>query len=1121
MRPEKHRQRSYGAAVSRGRMFLKARLAWLPGFPVVAEAGKGEVLWVCMRQREQVLLTREHLHDATYTWSKLTRHYVHVLPKLVDEVEAWVEGLPQLLEWLKGIVHRGEPLPLSLFEMEEQQHGFSHHAIEQAHVLGQREAALRPLLGALSWYLYLTPSLLPQALSWVEENAAVLRVILGQRSTTKGLMAALMLWQLAYRDGNRRVKPLLCWLASQDHFNLCIADQVSYIEAELKKQKKKKNLAKGIELSQARSTIGDRIVAFVAWVASQEKAIGRRALDLFAVLLSDELPTAWLGWWKQIHPLLEQTKGGLSLTETSQQVEQRVENAYKSIEQLIKDAPPRPYFKKLIALIRKAAHHRAFCEEAIPTLKQLPLVQGQILVRAAFFQHWVRRVESKPHQTIIFLTAFRPFLAQHRHHTGLLHPWQNVLDHWNHSMQLGSWCLGHDLDPDNQISARQMLPIFFDALAQCAYKFDKPLAHKHGELILSLVCHTNESNLAQNYFFELMKINPNKCYFSEDILRCAHLLSQREASFAPLVYALDKAEQQEYNVGKMMLLVEKHFAHSGWVNLTRDLILDGEWKALCIVAQEITALQALQQDVKLPAPPSTDTLPTWCQRYPTDFVPSLAVLLAMKTDAKPIVARILDKQYPNPARVEQEIVVIQDLLNKEPDNHKLAKRLENLRARLAAPVPVSPARFARLQAKLQRAARHAVFQCWREQLDEALHRQICQVLGLEQMPEWFFEPRQLRVLSALFTLPTAFRELGLRLLHRRCGSPPWTLIDEPANQAFIEQVERQGIILAPWLNPPQSRLYTGKNGRKVYLEFEDDPLEIFQMGEHFNTCLSIGASNFFSVFANVADINKHVIYARDKQKRVVGRCLLALTKEGYLLTFADYCHDPELGFDEMVASAIQELATKIGTAIVLRGDVPSLVAPDWYDDGPIDLCNRFAFLEAKSAFRRSLKNIEASRLVNLLTTNFHPLPLNAYTLTLILALNEFETRPELILPLLLFVEQYKEELSDHMLLHTAYLSHQAGASDFAYRVIRQRALPYLLKFHRQQGHLPTHFMVLLITLQPSVGLQILRRTRARGIRTDYDETHPTRLTLFAQAYDVLGRHAGAERLHKKANYVTR
>lgn len=61
-----------------------------------------------------MVLTREHVHDATYTWSKLTRHYVHVLPKLVDEVEPWVEGLPQLLAWLKRAIHHGEALPFGM-----------------------------------------------------------------------------------------------------------------------------------------------------------------------------------------------------------------------------------------------------------------------------------------------------------------------------------------------------------------------------------------------------------------------------------------------------------------------------------------------------------------------------------------------------------------------------------------------------------------------------------------------------------------------------------------------------------------------------------------------------------------------------------------------------------------------------------------------------------------------------------------------------------------------------------------------------------------------------------------------------------------------------------------------
>ena len=82
--------------------------------------------------------------------------------------------------------------------------------------------------------------------------------------------------------------------------------------------------------------------------------------------------------------------------------------------------------------------------------------------------------------------------------------------------------------------------------------------------------------------------------------------------------------------------------------------------------------------------------------------------------------------------------------------------------------------------------------------------------------------------------------------------------------------------------------WTGSNGRNVVLAFEHDPLEIFQMGWHFSTCLSPGVFNFFSVFSNAADINKQVVYARDEQGRVVGRCLLALTEDGNLLTFEPY-----------------------------------------------------------------------------------------------------------------------------------------------------------------------------------------------------------------------------------------
>jgi len=217
----------------------------------------------------------------------------------------------------------------------------------------------------------------------------------------------------------------------------------------------------------------------------------------------------------------------------------------------------------------------------------------------------------------------------------------------------------------------------------------------------------------------------------------------------------------------------------------------------------------------------------------------------------------------------------------------------------------------------------------------------------------------------------------------------------------------------------------------------------------------------------------------------------------------------------MIAQLAEELAAQMGAPVLWRGKVPCLMAPDWYDDGPQDLCNRFVFLQKDSSFRKSLKSITPNALIAALTKAFDPLALNALTLPLILELDELEERPELILPLLPFIESC-QELSDNVWLRAARLAHQAGASGFAQRVLRSRAVPYLLKLHKQQQGLDSEAITLLIKLAPSAALQMLRRTRQRGVQSDHDETDPTRRESLAQAHEALGRPLRAKRLRENA-----
>ena len=368
-------------------------------------------------------------------------------------------------------------------------------------------------------------------------------------------------------------------------------------------------------------------------------------------------------------------------------------------------------------------------------------------------------------------------------------------------------------------------------------------------------------------------------------------------------------------------------------------------------------------------------------------------------------------------------------------------------------------------------------------------------------------------MEALFQLPPSYKKLGIRLLHKRCGPPPWNLIEDPKNQAFLKQLRDLGINTDPWIQPHRPLERIGKNGIKVKLIFEEDPLEIFYMGGHFKTCLSPGDCNFFSVITNAADINKQVVYAYDERDRVVGRCLLALTEDGKLQTFEPYCHDKSVKFDKIIGELADDLARQMNTFVVLKGNVPSLVAPDWYDDGPQDLCNRFEFLKSNSTFRKSLKNIDLTDLISSLKTAFNPLALNALTLNQVIWLSELDDRPELVIPLIPLIKQCRG-LSDETWVRAARLAYLAGEYKFAYEVIIRQALPYLLRQHRLYDFLDCNIIELLIEINPSKALRALRKTRQRGIRSDEQETDLERRELLAKAHEALGRIIRAKNLRE-------
>jgi len=75
------------------------------------------------------------------------------------------------------------------------------------------------------------------------------------------------------------------------------------------------------------------------------------------------------------------------------------------------------------------------------------------------------------------------------------------------------------------------------------------------------------------------------------------------------------------------------------------------------------------------------------------------------------------------------------------------------------------------------------------------------------------------------------------VLQARTGPRPWDLRDDPPNGAFLAAMRDTGLDPAPWLDDATTTVVT-PDGQPLALALCSDPLEVFAMGAHFETCLS-------------------------------------------------------------------------------------------------------------------------------------------------------------------------------------------------------------------------------------------------------------------------------------------
>lgn len=1086
--PRKKRLGTKAIANARGRMYMKAGLGWMPGFPLRPDAQKVRWMHVPLRRGgapRRVELDRTHLREAAFSWNMLTRRFPRALPRLVGDAQAWSRRVGQMLELLKGAIHEGQPLPPSLLERPGE---YPAACVERAIQVKGRHPALRPVVDAASWLYFTRPEKLGPALDWMTGRGPVLETVLDRHGGDHGIARLLRVCQAGLDERGPGWDALIRWLGDERAytFPLCgLAEPLSELEKALKRDPEPR--APRLHFRRPKAQLGCQLCAWTDWVLLQDRRTRTMALALFETAFPPSSLDEWQVAWETLRELYREAKAILKAPATDADL---LAVCREEVAQLQERRPPEMDARQFLADVRKLAGKRSQLrvEQLTGILRSLPERSGNVYAGPAFLHKLTLEMRCCADETRAWVRHLHAHLAR----AGPDSPLTRFCADPRYESVVDEFIL------EDQ---HHLFPAALRALERCSRRPSKTLTPKEAECIVVLVWALGSDEGVEHDFEQILRAGVEIGYLAENHIRCARELDRGRGDFGRILeqWSLDGL------IGAHLALANRLLTDAGWSDLARDLMLDGQTRALEALGRREEALRRTDA-ASVPTPrPADPHRPSWAVAYPASLAALLATLEAIDPRAERASRRMLSADYPSGEAADREAAYLRRRLAEGNAPAELAQRLVKLERRHQNPPSVSEIRLKNLQRKLERRLRHAVVARWEQAQAATARRAILRFLDEPDTPEWLRQDANLELALQILGLSESFRRLGLRILKRRCGPPPWHLHDDPANRAFAQRMRERLIEIDLWLDGPPPEAKRGANGRWVTLSFEQDPLQILHMGSQFKTCLRPDSFNFFAALSNAADANKRVVYARDRGGTLVGRCLLALTSQGMILTYHPYSHDPKLGFEDMMREYAADLARHMGTTLAERGPVANLAATQWYDDGALRWDRRLDCLQPDSDFRAALAAADPNTWLVELEAHLAPVPVRDWVLMSILGMEELDERPELVRPLL-SREAEVAALPGHYAARVAVLAAAAGEQTYFDRWWVRTGRNVFAELPPEHWTEPPWQLVLehLIANQPAAALRLLRRSRPEHVRRDEDETCPWRRTWLAAVHVRFG-----------------
>ncbi len=1049
----------------RARMFVHAHLAWLEGFP---EATDGGLRWHRLDGTASFVLDGALVARARRAQRTLISDHADALEKVVGDVGRWGPAVEGVLAAIAQALRTGvsPAAPVALLPARARR--------TVASVIGAYPALAAVVDGAVM-AMVARPTELVSTLAWIEANAEPLSGLARVEPGPRGVLACLRLARFAADAGAAAVAPLVA-LA-------CMDAPLPGPAVEMGRAIVQRLRSNASVRPVPPKTTTPIIVDWIARLAGADAAARARVLALLG-LVDLETPLLLVrSWWRRAQPQLQRAE---TVAEGATLDIDYVRANLEAVEELVKHGPVVFEVIDAIAIVEQAAAP-AFAPYLPSLLRLLEAVPSRIgaLARLRLLDELRDDAAIAGEGKMAWLwDALAAEIWRGSSPERLLAPWRAAMD-------ATGGCYAQPIRSAvvSKADAKRVAAI----LAQCAARGE--LGYTVVDRAMAFVPTPLAPPLVAQVIAEASRV---RGYFDAAQVRAAVALGGEAVS--ELVAALEIITTMCDDLpgraaGEVAALVE-HARGDGGTWVLRRLV--DEKRSRVIV--DAAAVAAVVPRKRWPGLVRDARGQRWLDGYPAELRAALTRLAGADPQAELTARRILRRDLPHPDDAAKELSALRAGRHRSPSAVGRLRRLER-----GSRVP-GAVRLARLAERIERVAAQVALDRFGAAVTAAATAAIAESCGLPAWPGWTLDRQRVAVLAALTKLPSGPRELAMRLLRKRAGQKPWDLRDDPKNAAFCASLARRGIDVAPWVEDPP-RPVTAADGTVLTVGFADDPLEVFVMGEHFNTCLGADGVNFFSVVTNAADINKRVLYAYRSDGKVAGRCLFALTDGGRILTFEPYAHDGKLEFGRIVRDRALELAARMHTEVVGSGTVSTLVADEWYDDGAHDLVERFPALAADAELRKELATIAPGALVARLVEALDH-PLDDVTLPLVVALPELHRRPELVIalgPALLA----SAAIPDATMIQAARIALEAGELAMADRLIAGRARPQMMV------DTPRWIGDLLARVRPSLALALLRSTRERGVRRWEDEP-VERMVVAAMAMEYLRRPRQAAALYRAA-----